>query len=248
MGGVLQFSLVWSGTAVCSLSLGVADRFWKCVVSRLLAGLLNGNLGILQTLNMERCDASWPSGEVIGSWHECSKMYDANAQYGQTAIQLGWLAGSLIGAMAGGFLANAPEIVPWLPRTFPILDANPFLLPGLGGCVLVNACFAMAFLYLPETLEDKRSLWIDFRRWLKDHFDREASPSDYQCTQTTFADGAYVRPFVDDSYLTKRDYIRIALIVFLQAGYVVQALGPGDFPDLLQTSRRLRQAYAGSFC
>ncbi|KAI7676452.1 hypothetical protein KC318_g253 [Hortaea werneckii] len=89
----------------------------------------------------------------------------------------------------------------------------------------------MAFLYLPETLEDKRSLWNDFCRWLKYQFDREASPSDYQCTQTTFADGPCARPFVDDPHPTKRDYIRIALIVFLQAGHL--AGSDKLMPDLL---------------
>ena len=206
------------GTAVCSLFLGIADCFWKCVVTRLLAGLLNGNLGILQTLNVEHHGAPRPFGEVSSSQRQCDNTRDTNVQHGQVAIQLGWLVGSVIGAVAGGFLANAPEIVPWLPRRFPILDAKPFLLPGVAGCFLVATCLGMAFLYLPETQEDKSRPWNDVCCWLKCQFSREVSPENFQHSRTMFPDDPDIRMSVDNSCLTRQKYMRLTLIVLLQAG------------------------------
>ncbi len=54
-----------TGTALSSLMLGFAKRYWLALLARFLGGLLNGNVGVMQTMVAEivknpKHEREWP--------------------------------------------------------------------------------------------------------------------------------------------------------------------------------------------
>ncbi|TWU76524.1 hypothetical protein ED733_007636 [Metarhizium rileyi] len=128
---VLLFGLM--GTALSVLVFGFAPNLPVALFARALGGLLNGNIGVLQTT----------VAELVTVKEQQPRAY--------TIMPMVWCIGSIIGPMIGGALARPcisyPDIFP--PGT--IWERYPYLLPNLFSATTVFMGVVIGFLFLEET-------------------------------------------------------------------------------------------------
>ncbi|EFY93474.1 MFS multidrug transporter, putative [Metarhizium acridum CQMa 102] len=126
------------GTALSVLVFGFAPNLPVALFARALGGLLNGNIGVLQTT----------VAELVTVKEQQPRAY--------TIMPMVWCIGSIIGPMIGGALAR-PCIS--YPDTFPpgtIWDRYPYLLPNLFSAATVFVGVIIGFLFLEETHTAKK--------------------------------------------------------------------------------------------
>jgi len=122
-----------AGLIISMTSFGLSKTFTGLVVSRCLAGLLNGNVGVIKTMMGELTDST-NRAQISG------------------LVALAWATGMTIGPLVGGGLSRPHE-------TFPALFNNwfwqkyPYLLPCLFSAVYSAFCFVITWLYLDETVK-----------------------------------------------------------------------------------------------
>ncbi|KAF8462540.1 major facilitator superfamily domain-containing protein [Kalaharituber pfeilii] len=124
------------GTFLSSLLFGFSKSLPMAITSRCMAGLLNGNVGILRTLVAEIV----PQKELQ-----------------PRAFSLMPLVISIFGPAVGGYLS---EPVKNHPRYFPpggFFAKYPYALPNLFNCVLFALGAIIGFLFLEETLESRKN-------------------------------------------------------------------------------------------
>ncbi len=63
---VVLFGL--AGVAVSNLIFGFATNYWVAFAARVLGGLLNGNVGVMQTMVAEMCKKPEHEREFFGFW------------------------------------------------------------------------------------------------------------------------------------------------------------------------------------
>lgn len=121
------------GTSISMILFGFAKSLPAAIVARALGGLLNGNVGVLQTT----------VAELVTKKEHQPRAY--------SIMPFVWCLGSIIGPAMGGALAMPCEAYPWLFHKGTIFDKYPFLLPNLV-CVAI-LCFGIAngLLFLEET-------------------------------------------------------------------------------------------------
>ncbi|KAF8608166.1 MFS general substrate transporter [Ceratobasidium sp. AG-I] len=122
---VLFFGL--GGLVLSSLCFGVSTSFAGVIVSRALAGALNGNAGVIKSV----------LGEVTD---------DTNAPQAFAFIPLVWSIGFTLAPMVGGLLQHPAETMPRVFGSSLILKAYPYLLPCMvialvPACALVSGWF-----------------------------------------------------------------------------------------------------------
>lgn len=124
------------GTAISMICLGFSRSMLAAVTARALGGLLNGNVGVLQTT----------VAELVTKKEHQPRAY--------SIMPFVWCLGSIIGPAMGGALAMPCDSYPWLFSKGGIFDTFPFLLPNLV-CVGVLALGILnGFLFLEETHAD----------------------------------------------------------------------------------------------
>ncbi|KAF5612142.1 tetracycline resistance TCR1 [Fusarium subglutinans] len=134
---VLLFGLL--GTALSVLVFGFAPSLPVALFARALGGLLNGNIGVLQTT----------VAELVTVKEHQPRAY--------TIMPMVWCIGSIVGPMIGGALAR-PCIS--YPEIFPrgtIWDRYPYLLPNLFSAATVFFGVIIGLLFLDETHAEKKS-------------------------------------------------------------------------------------------
>ncbi|EXJ67825.1 uncharacterized protein A1O5_09171 [Cladophialophora psammophila CBS 110553] len=159
-----------AGTALSMICFGFAPNLPCAVLARALGGLLNGNVGVLQTT----------VAELVTKKEHQPRAY--------SIMPVVWSIGSIIGPSIGGALAMPCDTLGF-PRG-GLFDKFPFLLPNLV-CVAVLLCgITVGILFLEETHAEKKGR-PDFGRELaKTLFKRcrtEKHPS--QHGETGFAIG-----------------------------------------------------------
>jgi len=124
------------GTMISLLMVGFAKSFWFALLGRLLGGLLNGNIGVIQTMVGELI--SNPSHEV-----------KANA-----VMPFIFNVGTIVGPAIGGILANP---VRGFPSLFPkggFFDEYPWALPNIVCATIMLFSIVLSYFCLMETHPD----------------------------------------------------------------------------------------------
>lgn len=127
------------GTAFSMVSFGFSRSLPMAIISRALGGLLNGNVGVLQTT----------VAELVTKKEHQPRAY--------SIMPFVWCLGSIIGPAMGGALAMPCEAYPWLFSKGSIFDAYPFLLPNLVSVVILLFGITTGALFLEETHSEKRN-------------------------------------------------------------------------------------------
>ncbi|KAL7818838.1 major facilitator superfamily domain-containing protein [Trichoderma aethiopicum] len=121
------------GTAISVLIFGFAPSLPVALFARAMGGLLNGNIGVLQTT----------VAELVTVKEHQPRAY--------TIMPMVWCIGSIIGPMIGGALARPCISYPdYFPRG-SIWDHYPYLLPNLFSAVTVLFGVVVGILFLEET-------------------------------------------------------------------------------------------------
>ncbi|RAL05182.1 MFS transporter [Aspergillus ibericus CBS 121593] len=146
---VLVMGLI--GTAISMIVFGFAPNLATAMVARALGGLLNGNIGVLQTT----------VAEIVTVKEHQPRAY--------SIMPFVWCLGSIIGPAMGGALAQPCDNYPWLFQRDTIFDRFPFLLPNLVCVVVLVSGIVVGLLFLEETHPEKkhrRDRGLELGNWL----------------------------------------------------------------------------------
>ncbi|KIX99873.1 uncharacterized protein Z520_04509 [Fonsecaea multimorphosa CBS 102226] len=125
-----------AGTALSMICFGFSRNLSSAILARALGGILNGNVGVLQTT----------VAELVTKKEHQPRAY--------SIMPVVWSIGSIIGPSIGGALAMPCESLGF--RRGGLFDKFPFLLPNLV-CVAVLLCgIAVGVLFLEETHTEKK--------------------------------------------------------------------------------------------
>ncbi|KAG0139304.1 hypothetical protein CROQUDRAFT_666707 [Cronartium quercuum f. sp. fusiforme G11] len=125
------------GMAISVISFGFQTSYLGLVISRFLAGMMNGNIGILQSIVAEITDST--------------NYVDAAA-----LLPLCYAIGAIVGPIIGGFLAVPAEKFPDLFGSSTLLIKYPYCLPCFIGGLLNFLAIFLGIFFLKETLQSKR--------------------------------------------------------------------------------------------
>ncbi len=143
------------GTALSMVLFGFARSLPTAILARALGGLLNGNVGVLQTT----------VAELVTKKEHQPRAY--------SIMPFVWCLGSIIGPAMGGALAMPCEVYPWLFPKGSLFDRYPFLLPNLVCVVILIFGIANGVLFLEEThitIKDRRDIGLEVGDFLLTKF------------------------------------------------------------------------------
>lgn len=139
------------GTAISMLVFGFSPNFPVAIVARALGGLLNGNIGVLQTT----------VAELVTSKEQQPRAY--------SIMPFIWCLGSIIGPYLGGALARPVLSYPGFFKPGTIFDRFPFLLPNLVCIGILIVGIIIGTLFLEEThpmKKNRRDRGVELGRWM----------------------------------------------------------------------------------
>lgn len=173
-----------TGTGISMILFGFSRNLPMALIARALGGLLNGNIGVLQTT----------VAEVV--------TIEAHRPLGFSIMPVVWCLGTIIGAALGGALADPVRNYGWSNDT--IWGAFPFLLPNLVCTAVVVFGLLVGILFLEETHEDlqhRRDAGVEFGRSLLALFKKASKPQQIGnlLGKQRLTSEAYVRVPEDDS-------------------------------------------------
>jgi len=145
-----------AGTGISMFIFGFAQNLQTLLIARALGGMLNGNIGVIQTT----------VAEVIRGKEE----HQARAY---SVVPFVWTVGGIVGSALGGFLAMPVQNFPGLFNKGTIWDKFPFLLPNLVCAGVVVLGLIVGILFLEETHEEKqyrKDPGRELGKWLTDCF------------------------------------------------------------------------------
>lgn len=187
------------GTGLSMLLFGLSRSLPMAIVARTLGGLLNGNLGVLQTTVAEVTTVK------------------AHQPRAFSIIPSVWCIGSIIGAGLGGSLAEPVKNYPAWFTPGSLWETFPFLLPNLFCLVFVFVGLTAGILFLEETHEDhkhRRDRGVELGRLLLSRLRRQQriqltdKDSSLDETESLISDEdeplAYDSPASDEEAYTKR--------------------------------------------
>ncbi|OBT87224.1 hypothetical protein VE02_04890 [Pseudogymnoascus sp. 03VT05] len=127
-----------AGTGLSMLVFGFAPNIYVAIIARALGGLLNGNIGVLQTTVAELATV---------------KEHQPRAY---SIMPFVWSLGSILGPVLGGALAEPCKHYPSLFPPGTIFERFPFLLPNLFCTSVVVLGVLVGFFFLEETHHEKK--------------------------------------------------------------------------------------------
>lgn len=138
---VLMCGLV--GTALSTLLFGLSTNIYMATLARLLAGTLNGNVGVMRTM----------IAEIVKDHKE----YQTRAF---TVMPITFNIGTILGPVIGGLLADPSNAYPgsWIAE-IRLFQKFPYLLPNIFPLPLLFVAMALCMLFLEETLDGPQVLW-----------------------------------------------------------------------------------------
>ncbi|KAF9644584.1 MFS general substrate transporter, partial [Thelephora ganbajun] len=125
-----------AGLVISMTSFGLSKTFAGLVVSRCVAGLLNGNMGVVKGMMGELTDST-NRAQVSG------------------LVPLVWAIGVTIGPFAGGSLSRPHKKFPTVFGNW-FWEEYPYLLPCLFSAVFCAFCFILIWAFLKETVNKHR--------------------------------------------------------------------------------------------
>jgi len=144
-----------AGTGLSMLVFGFARDLPTALLARALGGILNGNIGVLQTT----------VAEVV--------TVEAHQARAYAIMPFVWCLGSIIGSAMGGALADPVANYPSFFAHGTIFERYPYLLTNLVCAAVVGFSLTVGVLFLEETHEDKKERRDIGRRagdWILNHF------------------------------------------------------------------------------
>ncbi|KAF9513234.1 hypothetical protein BS47DRAFT_1459060 [Hydnum rufescens UP504] len=135
------------GVTLSITCFGLSRTFATLVLSRSLAGLTNGNIGVIKS--------------TIGEMSDSTNIVQA-FQY----MPLCWPIGETIGPLIGGYLSNPAQRFPTVFGDSPLWNAFPYLLPCLVAAIFPLSGFILSLLFLRETVPNpwRWRSWNPIRR------------------------------------------------------------------------------------
>ncbi|KAM7220930.1 putative major facilitator superfamily transporter protein [Rhypophila decipiens] len=124
------------GTMLSMVLVGCASNIWVAVAGRVLGGLLNGNIGVIQTM----------VGELVTKPEHEPKAY--------SVMPFVWSIGTIIGPAIGGTFADPHESFPHLFPTGSLFEKLPYLLPNLICAGMLFVSILLGYFLLEETHPD----------------------------------------------------------------------------------------------
>ncbi|KAL1961965.1 hypothetical protein VTN77DRAFT_700 [Rasamsonia byssochlamydoides] len=143
------------GTAISMIVFGFSPNLPTAMIARALGGLLNGNIGVLQTT----------VAEIVTVKEHQPRAY--------SIMPFVWCLGSIIGPALGGALAQPCQNYHGLCKPGTIFDRFPFLLPNLVCVAILVFGITIGILFLEETHAEKkyrRDPGLELGRWLLGKF------------------------------------------------------------------------------
>ena len=138
-----------AGTGISMIVFGFAPNLPVALIARALGGLLNGNIGVLQST----------VAEVV--------TVEAHQARAYSIMPVVWCIGSIAGSAIGGVLADPVRNYGWAEGS--IWAKFPFLLPNLFCTGIVVLGMIVGILFLEETHEDKkhqRDRGLEAGKWI----------------------------------------------------------------------------------
>ncbi|GME23456.1 putative mfs transporter protein [Neofusicoccum parvum] len=125
-----------AGTLLSLLIVGFATNFWIALVGRALGGLLNGNIGVIQTM----------VGELVHKPEHEPRAY--------AVMPFVWSVGTIVGPSIGGYFAEPSKNFPALFPEGSLFDKFPYLLPNLICALMLFGSIIAGYFFLEETHPD----------------------------------------------------------------------------------------------
>jgi MFS family permease len=138
---------------------GFAPNLPVALIARALGGLLNGNIGVLQST----------VAEVV--------TVEAHQARAYSIMPVVWCVGSIVGSGIGGVLADPVRNYGWSEGS--IWAKFPFLLPNVFCTAIVVLGMVVGILFLEETHEDKkheRDRGLEAGKWILGLFGKSSAP------------------------------------------------------------------------
>lgn len=126
------------GTIISTLIFGFSTSIYQLVGSRLAAGLLNGNVGVIRTVVAEM---------VTDRRHQATAF---------SIMPIVWSIGSIFGPALGGALADPATSYPKLFKGNKFLIRFPYAMPNLVTAGLLMISVSVGWLFIEETLSIKK--------------------------------------------------------------------------------------------
>ncbi|KAM0708405.1 hypothetical protein Q7P35_005056 [Cladosporium inversicolor] len=148
-----------AGTGISMIVFGFAPNLPVALIARALGGLLNGNIGVLQST----------VAEVVTVESHQARAY--------SIMPVVWCVGSIAGSAIGGILADPVRNYGWSEGS--IWAKFPFLLPNVFCTAIVILGMVVGILFLEETHEDKkheRDIGLEAGKWLLALFGKSSAP------------------------------------------------------------------------
>ncbi|KAK5175659.1 uncharacterized protein LTR77_000798 [Saxophila tyrrhenica] len=172
-----------AGTGISMLAFGFAQSLPAALIARALGGLLNGNIGVLQTT----------VAEVIKN--------DKHQTVAYALMPTIWCVGAVVGSALGGALADPVRNYPDLFPPGGLLERFPYLLPNLLCAVVVVIGIVVGILFLEETHEDmqkRRDPGLEIGKWLEGRIRRSIAQASAQGCKAEYAGETHTLLHDDD--------------------------------------------------
>jgi MFS family permease len=124
------------GTMFSMVMVGFATNIWVALAGRAFGGLLNGNIGVIQTM----------VGELVSKPEHEPRAY--------SVMPFVWSIGTIIGPAIGGTFANPHDTFPTLFPEGSLFAEFPYLLPNLLCAALLLVSICLGYFLLEETHPD----------------------------------------------------------------------------------------------
>ncbi|KAF2144974.1 uncharacterized protein K452DRAFT_295538 [Aplosporella prunicola CBS 121167] len=125
-----------AGTLLSLLVVGFAGNFWLALFGRALGGILNGNIGVIQTM----------VGELVHKPEHEPRAY--------AVMPFVWSVGTIVGPSIGGYFAEPCKNFPSLFPPESIFAKFPYLLPNLICALMLFGSIIAGYVFLEETHPD----------------------------------------------------------------------------------------------